>query len=162
MQKALAIVNQLEQEGVIGRYAIGGAVAATRYIEPIQNCGIVVGREGENYSANAASFAEGCVASKACVKYRLASWWGCVAYRPIVFGPDWPDITPKISGVVGESVRAPRTSQVSRVSRCGGIGSEPAHRRLWRSALAPRPRRHRLHHCRCQDHRWRWPKPARR
>ena len=36
MEKALVIVNQLEQEGLIGRYAIGGAMAATRYIEPIQ------------------------------------------------------------------------------------------------------------------------------
>jgi hypothetical protein len=36
MEKTLAILNQLEQEGIIGHYAIGGAVAATRYIEPIQ------------------------------------------------------------------------------------------------------------------------------
>jgi hypothetical protein len=36
VEKTLAVLNQLEQEGVIGRYAIGGAVAATRYIEPIQ------------------------------------------------------------------------------------------------------------------------------
>ncbi len=36
MEKTLAILNQLEREGVIGHYAIGGAVAATRYIEPIQ------------------------------------------------------------------------------------------------------------------------------
>lgn len=36
MEKTLEVLNQLEQEGVIGRYAIGGAVAATRYIEPIQ------------------------------------------------------------------------------------------------------------------------------
>ncbi len=36
MEKTLAVINQLEQEGLIGRYAIGGAVAATRYIEPIQ------------------------------------------------------------------------------------------------------------------------------
>ena len=36
MEKALAVVNQLELDGVIGRYAVGGAVAATRYIEPIQ------------------------------------------------------------------------------------------------------------------------------
>lgn len=36
MEKALAIINEMEQEGVIGGYAIGGAVAATRYIEPIQ------------------------------------------------------------------------------------------------------------------------------
>ncbi|MGA1839496.1 MAG: hypothetical protein ACMUIU_02635 [bacterium] len=36
MEKALAVINQLEKDGLIGRYAIGGAVAATRYIEPIQ------------------------------------------------------------------------------------------------------------------------------
>lgn len=36
MEKAIVIINQLEQEKIIGRYAIGGAVAATRYIEPIQ------------------------------------------------------------------------------------------------------------------------------
>jgi len=36
MEKALAVINKLEQDGVIGGYAIGGAVAATRYIEPIQ------------------------------------------------------------------------------------------------------------------------------
>jgi hypothetical protein len=36
MERTLAILNQLEHEGIIGHYAIGGAVAATRYIEPIQ------------------------------------------------------------------------------------------------------------------------------
>ena len=36
MEKALAVINHLEKDGLIGRYAIGGAVAATRYIEPIQ------------------------------------------------------------------------------------------------------------------------------
>jgi len=36
MEKTLAVINQLEKEGIIGRYAVGGAVAATRYIEPIQ------------------------------------------------------------------------------------------------------------------------------
>lgn len=36
MEKTLSVINQLEAEGLIGRYAIGGAMAATRYIEPIQ------------------------------------------------------------------------------------------------------------------------------
>jgi hypothetical protein len=36
MEKTLSVINKLEKEGIIGRYAIGGAVAATRYIEPIQ------------------------------------------------------------------------------------------------------------------------------
>ncbi len=30
MEKTLAVINQLEKEGIIGRYAIGGAVVATR------------------------------------------------------------------------------------------------------------------------------------
>src|SRR5437762_14074638 len=42
-----------------------------------------------------------------------------------------------------------------RVSGCGGIGPEPAHRGPWRSAPALGPRRHRLLRCRCRDHLWR-------
>ncbi len=36
MEKTITVINKLEKEGIIGRYAIGGAVAATRYIEPVQ------------------------------------------------------------------------------------------------------------------------------
>ena len=36
MEKTLAIINQMERDGVIDRYAIGGAIAATLYVEPIQ------------------------------------------------------------------------------------------------------------------------------
>ena len=36
MEKTLAVLNQMEREGVISRYAIGGAVAATLYVEPVQ------------------------------------------------------------------------------------------------------------------------------
>lgn len=36
MEKTLTIINQMERDGVIGRYAIGGAIAATLYVEPIQ------------------------------------------------------------------------------------------------------------------------------
>jgi hypothetical protein len=36
MDRALAVINQMERDGVIARYAIGGAIAATRYVEPIQ------------------------------------------------------------------------------------------------------------------------------
>jgi hypothetical protein len=35
LKKALAIINQMQAAGVIGRYAIGGAVGATFYLEPI-------------------------------------------------------------------------------------------------------------------------------
>lgn len=36
MEKTLSVINKMEKEGIIGRYAIGGAVAATKYIEPVQ------------------------------------------------------------------------------------------------------------------------------
>lgn len=36
MERTLAVINKMEQEGIIGRYAIGGAIAATLYVEPIQ------------------------------------------------------------------------------------------------------------------------------
>ena len=35
MEKILAIINQMETDGVIGRYAIGGAVGAIFWLEPI-------------------------------------------------------------------------------------------------------------------------------
>lgn len=35
IREALSIVNQMRSEGVIGRYAIGGAVGATFYLEPV-------------------------------------------------------------------------------------------------------------------------------
>ena len=34
MKKALQALNGLERDGVIGRYAIGGAMGATFYVEP--------------------------------------------------------------------------------------------------------------------------------
>ncbi len=34
MEAALQVLNELEREGVLGRYAIGGAVAAIFYMEP--------------------------------------------------------------------------------------------------------------------------------
>lgn len=36
MEKTLTILNQMEAEKIIQRYAIGGAIAATFYIEPAQ------------------------------------------------------------------------------------------------------------------------------
>jgi hypothetical protein len=34
MKATLAVINQMQAVGVIGRYAIGGAVGATFYLEP--------------------------------------------------------------------------------------------------------------------------------
>jgi hypothetical protein len=35
MEQALRVLNELEHNGVLGRYAIGGAMAATFYVEPL-------------------------------------------------------------------------------------------------------------------------------
>jgi hypothetical protein len=35
MEKALQVLNQLEADGVLSRYAIGGAIGATFYTEPV-------------------------------------------------------------------------------------------------------------------------------
>jgi hypothetical protein len=35
IEKALAVVNQMQAVGVIGKYAIGGAVGAAMYLEPV-------------------------------------------------------------------------------------------------------------------------------
>jgi hypothetical protein len=42
LTKTLAIVNQMQRAGVIGRYAIGGAVGATFYLEPVRTVDIDV------------------------------------------------------------------------------------------------------------------------
>jgi hypothetical protein len=35
MKAALTIINQMQADGVIGKYAVGGAVGATFYLEPV-------------------------------------------------------------------------------------------------------------------------------
>ncbi len=35
MKRTLKVLNELEKEGVFSRYAIGGAMAATFYVEPL-------------------------------------------------------------------------------------------------------------------------------
>jgi hypothetical protein len=34
MRSTLELINQMQESGVIGKYAIGGAVGATFYLEP--------------------------------------------------------------------------------------------------------------------------------
>ena len=35
LQEVFAAINQMKSDGVIDRYAVGGAVAATFYLEPV-------------------------------------------------------------------------------------------------------------------------------
>jgi hypothetical protein len=42
LKRTLAIINEMQSAGVIGRYAIGGAVGATFYLEPIRTVDVDV------------------------------------------------------------------------------------------------------------------------
>ena len=48
MEKTLQVLNRMEAEGVVGRYAIGGAIAATFYVEPVSTfeVGVFFAAEG--------------------------------------------------------------------------------------------------------------------
>ncbi|MCX6868503.1 MAG: hypothetical protein NTV46_20310 [Verrucomicrobia bacterium] len=41
MEKTLEVLNRLEAAGLMGRYAIGGAVAAAYYVEPTVTEGVL-------------------------------------------------------------------------------------------------------------------------
>ena len=42
IQEVLLMLNQMQADGVIDRYAIGGAVAATFYLEPVDTLDVDV------------------------------------------------------------------------------------------------------------------------
>lgn len=42
MKETLEVINQMQADGIIGRYAIGGAVGATFYLEPVATMDIDV------------------------------------------------------------------------------------------------------------------------
>lgn len=42
MKETLEVINRMQADGVIGRYAIGGAVGATFYLEPVATLDIDV------------------------------------------------------------------------------------------------------------------------
>ena len=42
MERTLQVLNDLERDGILSRYAIGGAMGATFYIEPLLTFGLDV------------------------------------------------------------------------------------------------------------------------
>ena len=45
MKATLEMINRMESDGVIGRYAIGDAVGATFYLEPLATADVDVSAE---------------------------------------------------------------------------------------------------------------------
>ncbi len=52
MKDTFAIINQMQADGVIGRYAIGGAVGATFYLEPSATLDIDIFVSLQNFSGS--------------------------------------------------------------------------------------------------------------
>jgi uncharacterized protein (DUF4415 family) len=52
MQETLRIINQMQAEGVIGQYAIGGAIGASFYLEPTSSLDIDIFISFENMAGN--------------------------------------------------------------------------------------------------------------
>ena len=42
IKEVFEVINQMQKDGVIGRYAIGGAVGATFYLEPVRTIDVDV------------------------------------------------------------------------------------------------------------------------
>jgi len=42
LKKTFAVINQMQAAGVIGRYALGGAVGAAFYLEPVRTVDVDV------------------------------------------------------------------------------------------------------------------------
>jgi hypothetical protein len=42
LKRTLAVINEMQADGVIGRYALGGAVGATFYLEPVRTVDVDV------------------------------------------------------------------------------------------------------------------------
>lgn len=44
IKEAISVINRMQADGVVERYAIGGAVGATFYLEPVSAVALHVGR----------------------------------------------------------------------------------------------------------------------
>jgi hypothetical protein len=82
VKETLALINQMRADGIIGRYAIGGAVAATFYLEPAATLDVDI------FVALPAS-AGGSLLSLSPIYDYLKARGGTVQDEHIVIG-DWP------------------------------------------------------------------------
>jgi hypothetical protein len=97
IRDVIAIVNEMEKDGVVRRYAIGGAVGATFYLEPVATLDVDV------FVTFDVEPGRLIVTPKPIIDYLAAR--GCTMKGEYVIIGDWPvQFLPPISGLVEEAL----------------------------------------------------------
>lgn len=109
IKEALEVINRMQADGVIGKYAIGGAVGATFYIEPSATVDLDVFVELPNA-------APGKLVSLAPLyKYLISR--GCKAEGEYIVIGGWPvQFLPISNDLEGEALEQARKTEVEGVS----------------------------------------------
>jgi hypothetical protein len=95
---AIEIINRMEAEGIIGRYAVGGAIAATFYLEPSATEDIDIFVALPRHTSGALVSLEPI--------YRYLRERGCPPRGPYVILASWPvQFLPPTSALVEEALR---------------------------------------------------------
>lgn len=109
IREVIATINQMEKDGVIERYAIGGAVAATFYLEPVATLDIDV------FVAFAPEPGKLIVTPKAIIDYLTAR--GCTMKGEYVMIAGWPvQFLPPTGPLIEEALAQAVESDVDGVS----------------------------------------------
>jgi hypothetical protein len=97
IREVIATINQMEADGIIGRYAIGGAVGATFYLEPVATLDVDV------FVAFRSEPGQLIATPKAIFDYLLAR--GCSMKGEYVMIGDWPvQFLPPTGALVEEAL----------------------------------------------------------
>ena len=105
LKKALAVINQMQAAGVIGRYAIGGAVGATFYLEPVATVDVDV------FVAIPTAPGQLIATPKPIYDYLTAR--GCKADGEYLVIEDWPvQFLPPTGPLVEEAIAQARETDV--------------------------------------------------
>ncbi len=109
IREVIATINEMEKDGVIERYAIGGAVAATFYLEPVATLDIDV------FVAFAPEPEKLIVTPKAIIDYLTAH--GCAMKGEYVMIAGWPvQFLPPTGPLIEEALEQAAVSDVEGVS----------------------------------------------
>lgn len=109
IRKVIATINQMEKDGVIERYAIGGAVGATFYLEPVATLDIDV------FVAFAPELGKLIVTPKPIIEYLSAR--ECTMKGEYVMIAGWPvQFLPPTGALIEEALAQAVESDVDGVS----------------------------------------------
>src|SRR5688572_33332668 len=105
LKKALAVINEMQAAGAIGPYAIGGAVGATFYLEPIATLDVDV------FVAINPEPGQIIATPKRIYDYLTAR--GCTTEGEYIIIEDWPvQFLPPTGPLVEEAIAEARQTEV--------------------------------------------------